>query len=937
MLLLAKNEITASLLSTKLHVPPTPHGLVPRSRLVEQLNVGLEGKLVLLSAPAGFGKTTLLSEVLDSIDCPIAWLSLDKGDNDPNLFWTYFIVALQGIEPDLGENSLTLLQSPDTHNIESILTVLINQIAGLPHQLTIVLDDYHEIKNESIHHGLAFLLEHLPPQACLVVSSRVDFALPLARMRGRGQLIELRADDLRFTLAETTSFLTEAMALRLSDDEVATLNNRTEGWIASLRMAAVSMQGREDIPDFIVAFSGTHRYILDYLSQEVINCQQPNVQSFLLETSILNRLSVPLCDAVTDRNDSREILDLLEADNLFLSPLDNERRWFRYHQLFAELLRSRLGVSQTDHVATLHRRASEWFEKEGFMGEAIEHAFSAKDLERAADLINEIVERMVKENKYSTLLSWLRKLPSELIAERLWLSFYGAYAYATIGQLDAVEPLIINAEKILYQASETSVPDHSGDFARIRGMVTAFHARSAWDRGDIPETMKLCTGGLKELPTDDMLARPHLKNVLGATYWAKGELTTAIQYLEEAELDGLKGNHFQIALSALGCRAGVYIAQAQLHRAVRICRDALQSMPNSGAYSSFPATCYAHVFLADVLYQWNELDQSMEHVITGIELGEQGGDVTIIQMGYTLLAKLHFAMGQTDAGMEAIRQAKAFKLRVGKNKLAFPTQVWLARIFILRGNLNEATELIDTWQEYPSTNHRKSAFLDASEVSPCSEDLLWSTGPNLTKARLSLAKGSIAGVPKLLNHLRQKAEEKQWVGELIEILILQALAFEAQHRTMEALEALERVIGIAAPEGYIRIFLDEGEPMLRLLHLAESKGIMPGYVSKLLSEFNSSILTSGDHLRKTESNHLSEVLSKGNSVQLIEPLTPREMDLLCLIADGLSNFEIANSLCVSVNTIKVHTRNLYGKLNVRSRTQALRRARELDLLPGGIR
>ena len=635
-----KSEITASLLSTKLHVPPTPHGLVPRPRLVRHLNGGLQGKLVLLSAPAGFGKTTLLSEVLDGIDCPVAWLSLDKGDNDPNLFWTYFVVALQGIEPDLGENSLTLLRSPDAQHIESVLTVLINQIANLSHQLTIVLDDYHEIKNEEIHHGLAFLLEHLPPQACLVVSSRVDFTFPLARMRGRGQLIELRADDLRFTLAETTSFLTEVMALRLSDDEVATLNNRTEGWIASLRMAAVSMQGREDIPDFIAAFSGTHRYILDYLSQEVLNCQPPNVQSFLLETSILNRLSVPLCDAVTDRNDSREILELLEADNLFLSPLDNECHWFRYHQLFAELLRSQLGVSQTDHVAILHRRASEWFEKEGHMVEAIEHAFSAKDLERAADLINAIVETLVKENKYSTLLGWLRRLPFELIADRLWLSFYGAYAYATIGQLDAVEPYIINAEKILDRAGETSGSEYPIDFARIRGMVTALRARSAWDRGDIPGSLQLCTGGLKELPPDDLHARPLIKLVLGVTYWAKGELNTAKQFLKEAERDARNGNHFQIALSALGCRAGVHIAQAQLHQAARICRDALISMPDSGTYSSFPATCYAHVFLADVLYQWNELERSMEHVMTGIELGEQGGDATIVQVGYTLLAEL---------------------------------------------------------------------------------------------------------------------------------------------------------------------------------------------------------------------------------------------------------------------------------------------------------
>lgn len=923
-------ELGGSLLLTRLYVPLTPLEFVSRPRLVEKLTTGLRKKLTLISAPAGSGKTTLLSETLQKIDRPVAWVSLDERDNASGQFWTYLITALQTVNPNLGSSALSMLQTSKPTHTESILTGLINEITTLAPEFVLVLDDYHVIEDHNIHESLLFLIDYLPPHAHLVISSRTDPPLYVSRIRGRGQLTELCADDLRFTLDETGIFLKEVMSLKPSDEQVATLAARTEGWIASLQMAAVSMQGQKDFSDFIADFSGTHHCILDYLTQEVLHRQPKNIQSFLLQTSILDRLTVPLCNAVTGQNDSQMILEQLETANLFLIPMDNDQCWFRYHHLFADLLRSQLAKTRLDLPPILHCRASEWFEHEGMIEEAINHALAADDMERAANLIDPVAVAMVRDNKFSLMADWMARLPDNLIAERLWLCFSGALAYHFTGQLDALEMFLWHAEVRLAGTNEARPSDSSLDHARIRSIVAALRARVAFEKGDITGTLQLCNEGLKNHPEDEFLGRSLMKGILGAAYWAKGELEAANRYIGEAVKVAEAGGHLHLSLMCSTMLAIIQIEYGQLHNAKDICEDAIRIGAKWGSDAPLPATGGAHIFLGEVLYQWNRLDEAREHVTRGIELSEQGIEAMVLLKGRVLMAQLNLAQGIQEPTPEILQRASCHASEGEQFTSALTPYSSMVRLLLAQDDLTAAAEWIDSWSEHLSSLRGHPSDFGQNDGNGDVPSFWYDV--YCPVARLRLAQNDVEGILEELDDVRRDLETMQRTPNLIEVLILQSLILQSQGKTDKALVPLEHALSLAEPEGYVRIFVDEGKPMAKLLNRAASRGIATNYISQLLSAFNDATILRSGSFETSEPGDSSTPLSTRDSSRLIESLTDRELETLQLISNGLSNEEIGEALFISVSTVKTHTRSLYGKLNVNRRTQAIQRARDLGLL-----
>jgi LuxR family maltose regulon positive regulatory protein len=911
------------LLATKFYIPQVTPELVSRPRLIERLKTGLLRKLTLISAPAGFGKTTVLSEWIHQsegaeshVRPPVAWVSLDRGDNDPALFWAYFIAALQTIEENIGDSTLGALQSPQPPLIESILTTLINEIAAVPDHFTLVLEDYHLIESQAIHDALAFLLDHLPQQMHLVIATRADPPLPLALLRGRGQLTEIRAADLRFTLDETAAFLNEAMELDLSEEDIAALEARTEGWIASLHMAAASMQGRKDISDFIAALRESDRFVLDYLTEEVLQRLPPSTQSFLMETAILDRLTGPLCDAVTGGNNGQEILEQLEIFNLFVMPLDRDQHWYRYHRLFAELLRTQLSKSKPDLVSILHHRASDWFEAEGLTDEAIHHSSAAGDFARTANLIEPVVVAMAAQNRMATLLGWLAKLPDEVVAERPWLCVSGACANLFTGQLNAVEPLLQCAESRLSEGSQEQSVETIADHARIHGYVMTIRAFMAHSQGDIPRTIELSHEALGYLTDGDSVMRSSLALILGLACFASGEMASASQYLEEAAAISKAAGHIYTALTAICYLGDLQTRQGHLHQAAKIYQQALQLAAAWGNGQPLPAAGRAYVGLGQVFYEWNEVDRAALHLDQGIQLGEQAQEWSVALRGYLPMSWVKQSLGEANAAMDTLKRAESISHKAAMATEASQVPSWEVRLSLAQGNLAAAAR----W-----------ATSQKAELSLHDEPDYRIEFVYLTLVRVRIAQDEANEMPGLLEGWRQLAEEQERTGSVIEILILQALAFATLGNTDRAIAALEQALSLAEPEGHVRTFLNEGEPMVRLLHQAASRGIAPDYVRKLLAASQDSMLQREAHRKGVQIGPPVSV-HKLEPLPLVEPLTMRELDMLRLIAAGLSNKQIAEELYLSVNTVKTHNKTLYSKLNVHSRIQATQRAGELALL-----
>jgi LuxR family maltose regulon positive regulatory protein len=913
------------LLKTKLYIPPPHPSQVPRPRLIECLNAGLGRKLTLVSAPAGSGKTTVLGAWAASCRRPVAWLSLEDSDNDPVRFLTYLVAALQTILPGIGEGMLSALEAAGRGNAaalpvqEAALTALLNELGALANPILLVLDDYYLITSTSIHNTVTFIVDHMPAQMHLVISTRADPPFPLSRLRGRLELSELRLVDLRFTLEEATELLNDLLGLELSSKDIATLEQRTEGWIVGLRMAGLSLQGQSpaDKHGFVVTFAGDDRYVVDYLMEEVFRALPELVQTFLLQTSILNRLCGALCEAVTGQDDGQVMLESLEQANLFLVPLDAKRRWYRYHHLFSDLLRQRLYQLLPERVTVLHQRASEWYEQHELSAEAVDHALAAHDFVRAACLIERTAWSLLPHGQVTTLLGWFDALPDRLVRDRPRLGLIRGWTLVAAMQLEAIEQCMCDVEQKV-KAAEASpecvpVPD-AAEAQELLGEVNAIRATAASIRGDMPAAMRLAHEALAQLSVRNSAMRGAVTNILGAAYDSVGDAVAAGRaFSEAAELSRAAGN-ILIAHIALGNLSRVQQIHGRLHEAAETCRSALQ-MAATGGGPVLPAAGTAHVGLAAVLREWNDLNAARGHLDKGIELGRRAGIVELVVAGSVMLARVHEAQGDLDGAVktiqEAARLAKNYEVSAG---LIVEVAACRARLLMAQGHL----EVASRWA------HESGLDADCGAVHLQHTEYLVLAQVLIASAR-SDQPNCWDQAMMLLGRLLQDAEAQGRMGHAIEVLALQASALQERGETAPAMDALARALSIGEPEGYVRTFVDMGAPMSGLLHQAMARGLAPEYVRKLLVAFGGTAETAQGAAEVAGGSP-----SAGHS--LVEPLSEREMEVLMMVVAGLSNREIARRLVITEGTAKWHVHNIYGKLAVHSRTQAVARAKELSMI-----
>jgi LuxR family maltose regulon positive regulatory protein len=896
--------VSDALLITKLTIPPTRPGVVSRPRLIAVLDSSLSSKLTLISAPAGFGKTTLIIDWLTRCDSPGAWFQLDDADSDVQRFLTYLITALQTIAPSIGEGILGAIQSTEPPSVEWILTDIINEIAAVSDDCMLVLDDYHLINSEAVDNVLTFLLDHSPPQLHLVIVTRQDPQLPLARLRARNQLTELRASDLRFTISETAEFLNQVMSLDLSTEDIAALETRTEGWIAGLQLAAISMQGREDAPSFIQSFTGSHHYVLDYLIEEVLHKQPADIQDFLLKTAILDRLTGPLCDALTGLENGQTTLEGLEQANLFLSPLDEERCWYRYHHLFADLLRQRLYREQSQHVSKLNQRASTWYEHHNDLPQAIHYALTADDIDNAIRLIEKAAYDALARGELRSILNWVNQLPDTALEGSPTLLIYYQWALLLTGQFSKVG---VNLH--LTDGFITDLQTADDKTRRtILGLLYGLKEILALWQLDFDHGFELARQARECLP-EDSWCRGYCAIVEGAGYFALGDLNSSERVYTEAFAVGQAANHLMVTVSAACNLAYILELRGQPKQAFERYQSLFPHIEMEG--KAFPVAGYVYGDIAKILYEFNDLDSAREHLEKGIKLCQRLADGRAEMIEHSFLVRVQLALGDyagARASIEAARQANpspetVFDLRGGE----YPE----IRLWLKEDRLSE----IEAWL---STEELR---IDA--LSNFKEKLI-----RTMHARTMIAIGAaqsdstyLTSAVALLDQLMVLAEGEGWYSKLLEILVLKAMAHYVMKDPDQALPALERALILAEYRGFVRIFVDEGPPMAALLHEALSRGIMPDYVRRLLAAFPEGEPKSDEPARQQASD-----------AHWIEPLSERETEVLQLMAVGLSNPEIAERLFLSVHTIKVHARNLYSKLGVHNRTQAVTTAQQIGIL-----
>ncbi len=904
----------APILATKLYIPPPRSGVVTRPRLMDRLNDGLAkgDRLTLISASAGFGKTTLVGEWITGCGMPVAWLSLDEGDNDPVRFISYLIAALQTIQAGLGEGLLAALQSHQPPLIEWILTSLLNDLAATSDRFILVLDDYHAIDSQPVDEVLAFLVEHQPPQMHLVIATREDPPLPLSRLRARGQLTELRAADLRFTPTEAAEFLNRMMGLNLPEADIAALEVRTEGWIAGLQLAALSMQGREDSAGFIQAFTGSHRFVLDYLAEEVLLCQPEPVRNFLLETSILVRFCTPLCNAVTERQDGKEMLEFLERNNLFIIPLDDKRQWFRYHQLFADVLQTHLLESKPDRVAVLHSRASVWYEQNGLRADAIRHALVVKEFMRAADLVELAFPVMNLNRQFSTLLGWLKALPDELVRVRPVLCYAYALASMACGENESVEPRLQDAERWLHTGEksgsliEAMIVADKEEFRRLPGLIALIRAGQTLGRGDMPETVKYARRALDLAPEGDHLIFGGAASQLGLVAWTNGDLNTARQMTAKGMENLRLGGFISPAIGCAITLADIQITQGDLHEAKTTYERGLQLATGAGARVQQGAADM-YVGMSALHYEHNDLEAATQCLLTSQSLGELAGLPQNPYRWRAAMARIRQAQGDLGGALQLIEEAeRVYDGNFSPN--VRPVTTRKVRVWLAQGRLDEALN----WT-------REQGLSVENELSYLREfDHIMLARTLLTCHQHDHAGIPIAEIVMLLKQLLKAAEEGGRQGSAIEILILQALAHHAQGDIPTAHLPLQRALALAEPESYVRVFLDEGPNMVQLLHNVSARKFMPDYTDKLLAA------SQAEQQKSKDKPELPQ--------PLIDPLSQRELEVLRLIGEGLSNQEICERLFLALDTIKGHNRRIFDKLQVQRRTEAIARARELGLI-----
>jgi len=888
--------VSTPILATKLYIPPSRSNIVLRPRLIERLNRGLEhtSGVTLISAPAGFGKTTLVSEWITACKRPAAWLSLDEGDNDPTRFLSYLVAALQKIMGNIGKGVLDALHASQLQPppIESILTDLLNEITTTPDNFILVLDDYHVIDSKSIDHAINFLLEHQPPQVHLVIITREDPDLPLARLRAQGKMTELRAMDLRFTAAECAEFLNHIMSLNLRAEDIAALETRTEGWIAGLQLAAISMQGHPDAASFIQSFTGSHHFVMDYLVEEVLQQQSASVQMFLLRTSILDRLCGPLCDAVLrdSTTSGQETLEYLERANLFIIPLDNERHWYRYHHLFADLLRQRLQQSYASsledmqgRVHELHIRASQWFEDNDLAIEAFRHAAAANDIERAERLIDGKGIPLHFSGGVAPILRWLESLPPAVMNARPSLWWRHAAMLLINGQTAGVAEKLQSAEKALSVILQGAEPDDN--VRGLIGQIAAATATLALTRYDVDAMISQSHRALEYLHPGNLFTRATANWTLGYAYLLRGERVAArLAFTESISLSQEAGAVFSLILATIGL-GNVQELDNELYAAAETYQRVLQWVGDKPQQ----IIGEAYLGLARIFYEWNDLDAAQQHGEQSLKLARQYESVIDrFLISEVFLARLKLAQGDVERATSILAQADQSARQ--QNFVHRIPEIAAVQILTLirQGNLSAAAHLVHA--------HKLP----------------------ISQARLHLAQEKPAEALAVLDLWSQHIESMGWKDERLKVLLLQAIGYEALGEKDKALQLLGSALALAEPGGFIRIFVDEGAPMARLL--SKMKGDdsrMQEYIRKLLAA-----------AKKQEDTLASSPVDQ----PLVEPLSQREIEVLQLIAQGLSNDEIGKQLFLALDTVKGHNRRIYDKLQVQRRTEAVARARELGLL-----
>jgi LuxR family transcriptional regulator, maltose regulon positive regulatory protein len=910
--------MTGPLLETKLHVPRHRGSLVERTRLSERLNAAAGSALTLVSAPAGFGKTTLLTAWLATrpAESRVGWLSLDHRDNAPALFWRYFVAALEAAVSGIGVDARALLQSAQPP-IEAAISALINDLDAASDDVVLVLDDYHVIDARDVHDQVGFLLEHLPAHLHLILASRADPALPLARLRARGDLVEIRAADLRFTPDEAQRYLTVAMGLALTTADVAALEGRTEGWIAALQLAALSMQGRDDLPAFIAGFAGDDRYIVDYLAEEVLHRQPEQVQRFLLQTSILERMCGPLCDAVTGQDGGKAQLADLERGNLFLVPLDDRRQWYRYHQLFADVLQAHLLDERPGDVPDLHRRASSWYEHNGEPSEAIRHSLAGKDFARAADLVELALPAMRRTRQEQVARAWLQALPDEVIRTRPVLCVAYAGALLITGEINGVEERLRDAERLLNSpttgnnaadsAAAGMVVVDQEEFRHLPGAIESYRAALALARGDVAGTVRHAELSLELSPDDDHLFRAAAAGLLGLAYWTTGELAAGHRAYAECTAGLYRAGHVSDTFGCAIALADIRLAQGRLGDAMRTYQETLQRAADQDP-SALRGSADMHVGMSEVERERNDLSAALQQLVRSHELGEHNGMPQNRHRWRIAMARIREAEGDLDAALDLLNEADRVYVSDFFPNVR-PIAALRARVWLAQGNLTAALD----WARGLSVDDELSYLTEFDHI---------------TLARVLLAEyaregsdNSLHDARRLLERLLNQAEHGERFGSAIEILVLQAIAHRGEPAI--ALIPLERALRLAEPQGYLRIFIDEGAPLAALLKTAAERGVVPSYVRRLLDAAGS---------RRTPTSAASSAPS-GKQQGLIDPLSDREISVLRLLATDLGGPQIARELVVSLHTVRSHTKKIYAKLGVNNRREAVRRADELGLLP----
>ncbi len=890
------------LLATKLYIPKRRGGLVVRPRLLEHLRRGVDARLTLVSAPAGFGKTTLLAEWLGEMsaaDSCVAWLSLDPSDNEPAVFWTYVVTALRGAVPSVGSRVLELIASSPL-STELVLTTLLNELAAVPGEVWAVIDDYHLVDHPDIRAGMTRLLEHLPPSVHVVLGTRADPDLPLARWRARGELVEIRAGDLRFTAEEAAAYLTEVAGQQLAAADVDLLEERTEGWIAALQLAALSLRGREDVSGFIARFAGNDRYIVDYLVEEVLAHQLEPVRAFLLHTAVLDRLTGPLCDAVIGGDGGSPMLESLHRANLFLVTLDDQREWYRYHRLFADVLRARLLAEQPDLVPLLHRRASRWFEAHGSVDEAVRHALAAPDIDRAVRLMELAVPAIRRDRQEAMLLGWLKALPDDAVRRSPVLSVFRGYMLMIGGDLDAVEPRLDDAERALAGVPDGVAPPWAitDDLRTLPATIATFRASLAQARGDVPGTAHHARRALDLAGPGDHLARGGAAGFLGLAEWATGDVSSAVATFSQAVADLHAAGNVVDALNSTVMLADMWLVAGRPGTARRLLEEALQLAEARGeALTS--AAVDLQVGISELDLEVADLESATRHLDLAEALGRRASRVESRYRWFAARSRVVEASGDPEQAIALLEVAEQH-YRPGFFPDVRPLAAMKARVRIRQGNLPHAAD----W-----ARERGLSATDAPEY--------LSEFDHLTLVRLLIAQhrahpaaGGLAPADALLERLAEAADSSGRAGSLLEIRMLQALVLEAQGRRSQALACLgEAWTQAPEPAGYRQLVLEEGAPMIALLRDAGvAGGAGPWQQVSAVSSARSPAAPSA------------------------EALSDRELQVLRLLDSELSGPQIARELFIAHNTLRTHTKHIFAKLDVTSRRAAVRRARERGLL-----